>query len=93
MLRITVENNPPSTTLKLEGKLSGPWVGELERTWHLVTANTAGNCVLLDLCDVTFITDEGKEQLKRLCEKGAQFKTSGCLGRGIVEEILRDSQR
>jgi len=93
MLRITIESSPHAATLRLEGKLAGPWIDELERTWHQVTADTAGDHVLLDLCDVTFIADEGKEQLKRLCEKGAQFKTSGCLGRRIVEEILRDSRR
>jgi hypothetical protein len=89
MLRITVENKSKTATLKLEGKLAGPWIGELERTWAQVTANTSGDRVLLDLCDVTFIAAEGKQQLKKMSDLGAQFKTSGCMSRSIVEEITR----
>ena len=33
MLRITVEEQNNSTSLRLEGKLTGDWVGELERCW------------------------------------------------------------
>jgi hypothetical protein len=87
MLRITVENNAKTATVKLEGKLAGPWVGELEQTWALVTATTSSDCVLVDLSGVTFVAADGKEQLKKMSNLGAQFKTSGCLSRSIVEEI------
>ena len=33
MLRITVEEQDNATSLRLEGKLTGDWVGELERCW------------------------------------------------------------
>jgi len=93
MLRITVENHSHTATLKLEGKLSGPWVDELERTWYKVTNEAVGDSVLLDLCDVTFVDPEGRKQLAWMYKQGARFKTSGCLGKGIVEEIMRDAAR
>ena len=34
MLRITTEECKNPTELKLEGKLAGVWVDELEQTWH-----------------------------------------------------------
>jgi anti-anti-sigma regulatory factor len=93
MLRITIEDNSTTATLKLEGKLSGPWVDELESTWYKVTNARAGDSVLLDLCDVTFIDPEGRKQLAWMYSQGARFKTSGCLGKGIVEEIVREAAR
>lgn len=91
MLRITVVNNSDAATLRLEGKLSGPWVDELERTWYKVTSDTPGASVVLDLCNVTFVGPEGRKQLAWMYKQGARFKTSGCLGKGIVEEIVRDA--
>ena len=70
----------------------GPWIDELDRTWNEVTVNTVNDSVLLDLSDVTFVAPEGRRQLKSLCEKGARFKTSGCFGRGLVDEIVKDCQ-
>ena len=37
MLRITTSDIGEKVTLKLEGKLSGPWVEEFERCWHMST--------------------------------------------------------
>ena len=34
MLRITTTDIGEKVTLKLEGKLSGPWVEEFERCWR-----------------------------------------------------------
>jgi hypothetical protein len=48
--------------------------------------------VLLDLSDVTFVAPEGRRQLKLMCEKGARFKTSGCFGKGLVDDIVKDCQ-
>jgi hypothetical protein len=90
MLKITVEQGTKSATLKLAGRLAGPWVEELDRAWHEVSAQTAGGMVLLDLCDVTFVGTEGRKQLTRMCEQGATFKASGCFGKGIVDEIVRN---
>lgn len=70
----------------------GPWIDELDRTWNEVTVNTVNDSVLLDLSDVTFVAPEGRRQLKSMCEKGARFKTSGCFGRGLVDEIVKDCQ-
>jgi hypothetical protein len=89
MLKITVEHSAQTAILKLEGKLAGPWVAELDRTWNELATREAGRGVLLDLCDVTFVAPEGRQQLTRMCEQGATFKASGCFGKGIVDEIVR----
>ena len=92
MLRITVERNSKTATLKLAGRLAGPWIDELDRTWSEVNVQAFTDGVLLDLSDVTFVAPEGRLQLKSMCEKGARFKTSGCFGKGLVEQIVKDCQ-
>jgi hypothetical protein len=93
MMRITIEYSSKIAILKLEGKLSGPWVDELERTWYKVTADTKSADVLLDLCGLTFVDPEGRKQLAWMYKEGARFKTAGFLGKSIVEEIMRDKER
>ena len=92
MLRITVERNSKTATLKLAGRLVGPWIDELNRTWNEVNVQALADGVVLDLSDVTFVAPEGRRQLKSMCEKGARFKTSGCFGKGLIDDIVKDCQ-
>ena len=55
-----------------------------------VTVHTVSDNVLLDLSEVTFVAPEGRQQLKSMCEKGARFKTSGCFGKGLIDDIVKD---
>jgi hypothetical protein len=89
MLRIVVERNSNTATMKLAGKLTGPWLEELDRTWADIQADANDHSVLLDLCDVTFVAPEARERLVAMYKQGARFKTSGCFGKNIVEEIVR----
>lgn len=87
MLRITVERESDTATMKLAGKLAGPWLEELDRTWADIHQTGTGDGVLLDLCDVTFVAPEGRERLESMYRQGARFKTSGCFGKNLVEQI------
>jgi len=87
MLKITIEKNSRCTTLRVEGRLTGPWVEELERTWRAVTSDPADGRVWIDLTDVTFVAEEGKRLLEAMYGEGAKLKASGCVTRRLVEEI------
>ncbi|HEY2380446.1 MAG TPA: hypothetical protein VGK48_04620 [Terriglobia bacterium] len=89
MLRIIVERNSKTATMRLVGKLAGPWLEELDRTWADIHSGGAGDGVLLDLSDVTFVAPEARERLESMYRQGARFKTSSCCGKSIVEEIMR----
>ncbi len=89
MLRITILKTANNTTLRLEGRLTGPWVGELERTWHAVAADSGNGRASLDLSDVTFVGEDGKRLLETLYGKGAKLKAAGCATRRLVDEIER----
>jgi len=93
MLRITIEKKPDSTILRVEGKITGPWLAELEQAWQTVLPQLNGTALLVDLTDVTLISEEGKRVLEAMHESGAKFKASGCVTRRVVEGMERSLPR
>ena len=89
MLRITVQKGCGSATLKLEGKLAGPWVEELERVWR---SGSASEAVLVDLCDVSFVDASGKNLLAQMCHGEADFLADSPLMEQIVEEVTGSAE-
>src|SRR6266496_1032005 len=85
MLRITVSNDSGAITWKLEGKLSGPWVQELERCFESTV--TTPQTVVVDLRDTSFVDAAGKALLRRMHERGARLIASAPFTHAIVEEI------
>src|SRR4051812_18905201 len=88
MLRVTVHDNPESLTFQLEGKLAGPWVGELEECWRRRVAGRR-RCVRFDLTGATFIDAAGKAFLAAVHRQGAEFVAADCLTKAIVAEITK----
>ena len=91
-MRIIVERDDRSSTLRLEGKLSGPWVDETERVWHAEAASGNERYLQIELSEVTFVDARGKELLKRLYESGADVIASTLLTQSIVREITERSK-
>jgi hypothetical protein len=88
MLRITPIIGPDAQpTLKVEGKLVGPWVAELGRACEAPTA-PAGR-PRLDLSAVTFVDAAGVRLLRELLRRGAVL--AGCSG--LVAEFLHGECR
>ncbi len=87
MLRISITKNANNTSLRLEGRLTGPWVGELERAWRAVAAESTNGRASVDLTDVTFVGEDGKRLLETLYGEGAKLKAASCATRRLVDEI------
>jgi outer membrane protein TolC len=87
MLRVTtkVEEEQGKVTLKLEGKLAGPWVGEFERCWRSTLEKWKN--VVVELAGVTFIDSKGKCLLAKIHGQGAKLIATGLMTRSIIEEI------
>lgn len=81
MLRITRldGNTGTAATLRLEGKLLGPWVDEL------VQASAALPRVRLDLSAVSFVDAAGMRALRELVRHGATVAACS----GFVAELLQ----
>lgn len=89
MLKIDVQENSDSTTLRLVGKLTGAWVGEFERLWRSTIAPNRSGSLVVDLCGVSFIDTRGAELLGLMSEQGADLRASGPLTKYIVEKLTR----
>jgi len=89
MLRITIQESAQASTFKLEGKLTGPWVRELEQAWATSSATAPGRALIVDLADVTFIDCAGRSLLARMHESGATLIAHSPMNRSIVDEIAR----
>jgi len=93
MLKITIHNSANAATLNLEGRLAGPWVEELERSWRGVKDGSPDKPVIVDLCEVTFVDAEGRRLLSRMYEQGARLRAFGCMVKGVVDEIVKGHTR
>ncbi len=91
MLKITLENNLQPATIKLEGKLSGPWVEELERAWDKFIEDKPGTTFTVDLSDVTFIDSAGRKLLSSMVDHGAELRAAHLMTKYIVEQIVKES--
>ncbi len=80
MLRIT-RIDGPTPTLRLEGKLVGPWVAEVRDS---CTASGANLGVSLDLFAVTFVDAAGARMLRELLGGGVAIAACS----GYVAELL-----
>lgn len=88
MLRITrSEAGDRAQTFKLEGKLLGPRIGELELACG--SSRTLADRVHLDLAGLTFVEAEGARLLVGLIRDGAHVVACS----GFVAEMLRQVRR
>jgi anti-anti-sigma factor len=70
MLRITVQTEADKTLLKLDGKITGPWVKELESCWETLRQAQVRQKMVVDLTDVSFINSAGNLLLERMHREG-----------------------
>jgi len=88
MLRITQARDHDSIwTLRLEGKLLGPWVAELARSCAELPC--PADRLRLDLLTVTFVDEAGVALLRELIGRGATLTACS----GLVAELLHRESR
>lgn len=88
MLRITRKETGEFTTLHLEGKLIGDWVGELERCWAGVNPRGSHRQCRIDLSEISFIDEQGKALVEHLAAEGAELWADNPFMRLVIERIL-----
>ena len=90
MLKITIDRNRDPLTFKLEGRIAGEWVDELEQAW--LEEVDVGKRIKIDLSGVTFVDEDGKKLLGRMFDGGSNLYATDCMNRSIIEEIKRKHQ-
>ncbi len=90
MLRITIDELPRSTTFRLEGKLQGPWVDELNRAWRALPLSQKTECVLVDLRSVSSVDARAKELLAQMYQGGVELLADKPMTKYVVEQVMHN---
>jgi hypothetical protein len=93
MLKISVIDSRTERRLVLEGKLIAPWVGELRTAWKTANEEMEGRTLVVDLRNITFISQEGEKALSELMTAGAKFRCSGVLTKHVLKQLARKKQQ
>lgn len=91
MLRITIHDSPSEFRLHLEGRLTGPWVRELELCYQTAQSTLGGRPVTVDLKDLDFADAAGEQLLFAMYREGAKLVARSPIMRRLVWEIGRES--
>ena len=93
MLKISVIDGGTERRLVLEGKLIAPWVAELRTAWGIANGQNGKSALVIDLRNVTFISQEGENVLLELMKEGAKFRCSSVLTKHVIQELARRHKR
>lgn len=87
MLKITIFDTPERRRLVLEGKLVGPWAAELRRECREAAADLRGRELVIELKNVTHISEDGENVLVELVKDGIRFRASGVFTKHIMKRV------
>jgi anti-anti-sigma regulatory factor len=91
MLRVTILETSTEQKFVLEGKLTEPWVSDLESAWNSTRQARRGRMCIVDLRDITLVDESGKRILAAMCSEGVQFIVRGVNTRCLVEELEKEA--
>jgi hypothetical protein len=93
MLKISVVESRTERRLVLEGKLIAPWVAELRTAWKAANGEITGLQLVVDLKNISVISQEGENALLEFMSEGAKFRCNGVFAKHVVQELRRRSKR
>lgn len=94
VLRITVDEKPDAVVLKLEGRLTGPWVAELGRLWEEKAPAFAQKKLSLDLRETTFADAGGILVLRTIySQTGAAILSGTPWTQYLAEEVANTNSQ
>jgi ABC-type transporter Mla MlaB component len=93
MLRITIAETATEQRWTLEGRLVGPWVGELRTSWKNRHRAQNGRTCTVDLSEVTCIDKSGVRLLRTMTKEGTRFIATGIYTKHVLEELKTNTRR
>ena len=74
--------------MKLEGRVAGPWAGELNRVWVETAPQLAEKKLIVDLHNVTYADAAGKQALRAIYDQThADFVAGTPWTQFLAEEV------
>jgi anti-anti-sigma regulatory factor len=93
MLKITILDTPARRRLVLEGKLVAPWAAELRKECRGAAAELRGRELVIELRNVTCISEDGQNVLLELMKEGVKFRSSGVFTKHVIKQLAGKIRR
>ena len=93
MLKITIFDTPDRRRLLLEGKLVPPWAAELTNECRKAAAELRGRELVIELRNVTCISEDGQNVLLELMKEGVKFRSSGVFTKHVIKQLAGKVRR
>jgi len=90
MLKITTFRTDQRCRLVLEGKLFSQWVAGLKREWDDTRISAPKLTLIVDLRNVTTISQEGENLLLGMMREGVRFVCGKVLKRHVLQQLARE---
>jgi len=87
VLRITIIDEPSEQRWVLQGRISGPWVAQLQSNWKKSAAANGQLKRVVDLNGVTLVDLNGENVLCSMMKDGAEFVATGVYMKHLVETL------
>ena len=92
MLKISVIDGRRQRQLIVEGKLIAPWADELKAACDRAKADLDGREFVVDVKQLTAISQEGENLLLELMNDGVKFRSYGVFTKHILRQLARRSR-
>jgi hypothetical protein len=92
VLKISQLESPHERRLVLEGKLVTPWTTELQSACEEARKNLEGREFVVDLKNLTVISQEGETLLAALMHEGVKFHGCGVYARQVLWQLARSER-
>ena len=89
MLRIWAIEGRNEQRLVLEGKLIVPWTTEVRSACEKARQKLEGRDLVIDLRDLTVISEQGEDLLATLIREGVRFRARGVFAKHVLRQVAR----
>ncbi|MGA2236495.1 MAG: hypothetical protein ABSG23_13560 [Terriglobales bacterium] len=93
MLKISVVDSQNERHLVLEGKLVAPWTTELRKACEQAREGLNGRELVIDLKNLTVISQEGQNLLAAVMNEGIKFRSGGVFTKQVLKQLVRRTRK
>ena len=93
MLKISIVEGRKQRRLVVEGKLVAPWSDELKAACERAASGLDGRELVIDLKNVTPISQQGENLLLELMKHGVRCRGCGVFTNQILKQVARRLRR
>jgi anti-anti-sigma regulatory factor len=92
MMKIEIQEAAGQVILRIEGRLAGAYVPELEKSWQTAWSAWPSHQISVDLKHVTCVDRAGRDLLQSMYRRGVEFLRAGLAVQDILEQIMEQPE-